>query len=41
MEDKKEKSEGKLLEETLTWKAPHIGKKAPEQCQEAQDFCTG
>jgi aspartyl aminopeptidase len=41
MEEKQEKSEGKKLEEALTWKAPHIGKEAPEQRQEAEDFCQG
>ncbi|MDO4268411.1 MAG: aminopeptidase [Eubacteriales bacterium] len=39
MEEKKEKSEGKLLEETLLWKFPHIGKDAPEQIDEAGAFC--
>ena len=29
MAEEKEKSEGKLLEEKLFWKFPHIGKMAP------------
>ena len=37
----KEKSEGKLLEEKLTWKFPHIGKAAPDQIDEAAAFCEG
>ncbi len=36
-----EKSEGKRLEERLTWKFPHIGKEAPEQIEEAAAFCEG
>ncbi|MCD8122937.1 MAG: aminopeptidase [Clostridiales bacterium] len=36
-----EKSEGKRLEERLTWKFPHIGKAAPEQIEEAAVFCEG
>lgn len=39
--NQKEKSEGKMLEEKLTWKFPHIGKAAPEQTKEAADFCEG
>lgn len=41
MEDRKEKSEGRLLEEQLIWKVPHIGKEAPEQTAEAEAFCEG
>lgn len=41
MDQEKEKSAGKLLEEQLTWKFPHIGKKAPEQTEEAATFCEG
>lgn len=36
-----EKSEGKLLEEQLTWSFPHIAKEAPEQVEEAAAFCEG
>ncbi len=36
-----EKSEGKRLEERLTWKFPHIGKEASEQIEEAAAFCEG
>lgn len=39
--DKKEKSEGKQLEEQLIWKFPHIGKEAPAQIEQAADFCEG
>ena len=41
MSEEKEKSEGKLLEEKLFWKFPHIGEKAPEQIGEAAAFCEG
>lgn len=41
MAEEKEKSEGKLLEEQLTWKFPHIAKDAPEQVEEAAAFCEG
>lgn len=41
MDQEKEKSAGKLLEEQLTWKFSHIGKKAPEQAEEATAFCEG
>ena len=41
MEQEKEKSTGRLLEEKLLWKFPHIGKKAPGQVEEAADFCEG
>lgn len=41
MAQEKEKSEGKLLEEQLVWKFPHIGKKAPQQVEEAASFCEG
>ena len=41
MAEEKEKSEGKLLEEKLFWKFPHIGKMAPEQIEEAAAFCEG
>lgn len=41
VEEQKEKSEGKILEEQLTWKFPHIGKEAPGQLKEAQAFCEG
>lgn len=41
MAEEKEKSEGKLLEEQLGWSFPHIGKKAPEQVEEAAAFCEG
>ncbi len=41
MDQEKEKSAGKLLEEQLTWKFSHIGKKAPEQVEEATAFCEG
>lgn len=37
--DKKEKSEGKCLEERLIWKFPNIAKEAPEQIPEANAFC--
>ena len=36
-----EKSEGKKLEEALTWKFPNIGKEAPDQIEQAQEFCEG
>lgn len=32
---------GKELQEKLTWKFPHIGQKAPEQREEAAEFCEG
>lgn len=41
MEDNREKTEGKRLEEELTFSFPHIGKEAPEQRKEAADFCEG
>lgn len=41
MKAEKEKTEGKLLEEKLTWKFPHIGKEAPDQTGEAAAFCEG
>lgn len=41
MAEEKEKTEGKLLEEQLTWKFPHIAKDAPEQVEEAAAFCEG
>ncbi len=41
MDEKKEKSAGKQLEEQLTWKFPHIGKEAPQQVEEAAAFCEG
>lgn len=41
MAQEKEKSEGKILEEQLVWKFPHIGKKAPQQVEEAASFCEG
>lgn len=41
MEQEKEKSAGRLLEEQLLWKFPHIGKKAPNQVEEAAEFCEG
>ncbi len=34
-----EKSAGKLLEEQLTFRFPHIGKEAPQQVEEAAAFC--
>lgn len=37
----KEKTEGKLLEEQLTFSFPHIGKEAPQQIDEAASFCEG
>lgn len=37
----KEKSEGKLLEEALTFRFPHIAKEAPQQIEEAAAFCEG
>ncbi len=39
MEENKEKTAGKILEEQLTWKFPHIGQIAPEQISEAAEFC--
>lgn len=39
MSEKKEKSEGKRLEEALTFSFPHIAKKAPQQMEEAAAFC--
>lgn len=39
MAQDKEKSAGKLLEEQLVWKFPHIGKEAPQQVDEAASFC--
>lgn len=41
MAQDKEKSAGKLLEEQLVWKFPHIGKEAPQQVDEAASFCEG
>jgi aspartyl aminopeptidase len=41
MAETKEKSEGKKLEEALTFQFPHIGKDAPAQIDEAQAFCEG
>ncbi len=41
MSEKKEKSEGKLLEEALTFEFPHIAKEAPQQMLEASAFCEG
>ena len=36
-----EKSAGKLLEEQLTFRFPHIGKEAPQQIEDAAAFCEG
>lgn len=36
-----EKTAGKLLEEQLTFRFPHIGKEAPQQVEEAAEFCEG
>ncbi len=36
-----EKSAGKILEEQLTFKFPHIAKDAPAQIEEAAKFCEG
>ena len=36
-----EKTAGKLLEEQLTFRFPHIGKEAPHQVEEAAEFCEG
>lgn len=36
-----EKSAGKILEEQLIWKFPHIAKDAPAQVEEAAKFCEG
>lgn len=36
-----EKSIGKLLEEQLTWKFPHIAKDAPDETEKAAAFCEG
>lgn len=36
-----EKSAGKLLEEQLTWKFPHIAKDAPDEVERAAEFCEG
>lgn len=41
MAEMKEKSEGKKLEEALTFQFPHIAKDAPAQIEEAQKFCEG
>ncbi len=41
MEDNKEMTEGKRLEEELTFSFPHIGKDAPDQVKEAEAFCEG
>ncbi len=41
MSEKKEKSEGKKLEEALTFQFSHIAKKAPEQVEKAESFCEG
>lgn len=41
MAEEKEKSAGKILEEQLFWKFPHIGKEAPGQVEEASEFCEG
>lgn len=41
MAEEKEKSAGKLLEEQLTFRFPHIGKEAPEQVEKAAEFCEG
>lgn len=41
MADEREKSEGKRLEEALTFQFPHIAKDAPAQVEEAQTFCEG
>lgn len=38
---KKEKTEGKKLEEKLTWKFPNIANAAPDQMEEASKFCEG
>lgn len=38
---KKEMTEGKKLEEQLLWKFPHIAKEAPDQVQQAAEFCEG
>lgn len=38
---KKEMTEGKKLEEQLLWKFPHIAKAAPEQVEQAAEFCEG
>ena len=39
MTEEKKKSAGKVLEEQLTWKFPHIAKDAPAQVEEAAAFC--
>lgn len=36
-----EKSAGKILEEQLTWKFPHIAKDAPDEVEKAAEFCEG
>lgn len=36
-----EKSAGKILEEQLTWKFPHIAKDAPAEVEKAAEFCEG
>lgn len=36
-----EKSAGKILEEQLTWKFPHIAKDAPGEVEKAAAFCEG
>ncbi len=41
MAEQKEKSEGKRLEEELTFRFPNIGKEAPEQAALAETFCAG
>ncbi len=41
MEEMKEKSAGKCLEEALCFSFPHIGKEAPDQAEEAAAFCEG
>lgn len=41
MTEEKKKSAGKVLEEQLTWKFPHIAKDAPAQVEEAAAFCEG
>lgn len=41
MTEMTEMSEGKRLEEELTWKFPHIAKAAPDQQAAAEAFCEG
>ena len=36
-----EKTAGKMLEEQLTWKFPHIAKDAPAEVDKAAEFCEG